>query len=70
MKKSKEKQYLESLVKAITVFLKQLDKVMKEPSTDMRGKLIAQLTNALELEKDKARFFGLNIDYRTGKPRN
>ncbi len=70
MKKSKEQQYLESLVKAITVFLKQLDKVMKEPSTDMRGKLIAQLTNALELEKDKARFFGLNIDYRTGKPRN
>lgn len=66
----KLKKHLKELVKAIEIHLAQLDKAMQGPSTPERGKQVAQLCNALEIEKDRARFFGLDIDPKTGKPRS
>lgn len=63
----KLKKHLKELVKAVEFHLSELDKVMKEPSTPERGKQVAKLCNALEYAKDQARFFGLDIDFRTGK---
>ena len=65
-----ERRYLVELVKATNLFLQQLDVEMRLflPSPD-RGKRIAIMSNALEMAKDRARFFGLNIDFRTGKKR-
>lgn len=65
----KLKKHLQELVKAVEVHLDKLDKVMKQPSTPERGKQVAGLCNVLERAKDNARFFGLDIDFRTGKPR-
>ena len=64
-----EKKYLKSLTETVGQFLVALDAVMKLPSTVDRGKEVAILANALEMENDKARYFGLGIDYRTDKKR-
>lgn len=61
---------LRALVKAVTGYLRAFDWTMANvPAGNRRDKTIAKLNNDLEMAKDYARFFGLNIDFRTGKPR-
>lgn len=69
MGKSKEYRALEGFVKSVEIFLVALDIEMKKPSDFERGRRVAQLSNALELAKDRIRFNELGIDFRTGKKR-
>ena len=55
---------LKELTLATGIFLRGLDEVMKEPSSQERGKKIGALSNKLEYARDHARYFGLGIDYR------
>lgn len=67
-KTAKEYQrYLKDLTTSVLYFLTELDRLMQQPSTEARGKQIAHLSNELELVNDRARYFGLGIDYRTDK---
>jgi hypothetical protein len=63
------KSSLRNLVAVSTAVLSALDAEMTKPSDLERGKRIAKICNALEMEKDRARFFALDIDFRTGKKR-
>jgi hypothetical protein len=55
--------YLNALTILVRRHLAQLDVLMKQPSTPARGKKIAELSNALEMANDEARYFGLHVDY-------
>lgn len=46
--------------------IRDLDAELKRPSTEERGKRIAQLTNALEMGKDRLKHFTLGMEL--GKP--
>jgi hypothetical protein len=59
--KTKEQKYLKELVTSAEHFIKNMDVIMQEPSTVERGKKIAQQLNALEMQKDQAKHFGLGI---------
>lgn len=61
------KKYLKSLTESVIVCLNAFDTEMKKPATIERGKRIAKICNALEMENDKARYFGLGVDYRKDK---
>ena len=62
------KKHLVELTTAVRTYLALLDKTMQQQAgTAERGRAIAKLSNALELENDRARYFGLGIDYRTDK---
>jgi hypothetical protein len=63
------RKQLESLAKAVMTYLAHLDVLMKEPSTEERGRKIARLCNALDMENDRARYFSLGVDYRTDTER-
>lgn len=63
------RQRLKALTAAVMKTIAAIDAEMKRPSTPDRGKRIAAITNALEIENDKARYFGLGVDYRTDKKR-
>lgn len=58
------KKYLVQLTKDVQICLKAIDIEMRKPSTVERGKNIAKICNALEMQNDKARYFGLEIDFR------
>jgi hypothetical protein len=57
-------KHLKDLTASVGGFLARLDIVMEGPSTEARGKRVAELTNQLEMANDRARFFGLGINYR------
>jgi hypothetical protein len=61
------RKYLTDLTKSVKICLNAFDEEMKKPSSNERGKRIAQICNALEMENDRARYFGLGIDYRKDK---
>ena len=61
------KHYLKSLTQAVAKSIAAIDAEMKKPSTPDRGKRIAAITNNLEIENDKARYFGLGIDWRVDR---
>lgn len=63
----KYRKTLVDLTTAVRGHLKALDEIMKGKESAARGKLVAYLCNQLEMANDRARFFGLGIDYRTGK---
>ena len=63
------RKYLTQLTKSVRMCLEAIDIEMKLPSTNERGKRIANICNALEMMNDKARYFGLEIDYRKDKKR-
>jgi hypothetical protein len=46
-------------IASVEAFLSMLDAEMRKPSDFERGKRIARLSNALELEKDKLKHFGI-----------
>jgi hypothetical protein len=49
------------LTLAVRVCTTALDVEMMQPSTEERGKRVAKITNALELENDIARRYGLGL---------
>jgi hypothetical protein len=57
-------RHLKDLTAGVEVFLVRLDVEMKGPSTEARGRRIAELTNRLDIANDSARYFGLGVDYR------
>ena len=63
----KYKKYLKELTVDVNACLAAIDVAMKDPYSDERGKLIAEICNVLEMKNDSARYFGLGIDYRTDK---
>ena len=63
------RKHLVDLTTAVRNYLVSIDAVMALPESKERGQEIARLSNALEMANDRARFFGLDIDYRTGKKR-
>ena len=63
------RKHLTDLTTAVRNYLVSIDQAMRRPESKERGQEIARLSNALEMANDRARFFGLDIDYRTGKKR-
>jgi len=67
----KENKKLKKHLKELTVIVKQslnsLDAVMKDCHDEPLGKYVAQIANHIELANDRARYFGLGIDYRKDK---
>jgi hypothetical protein len=61
------RKYLTALVETVEQYVRAIDAEMRGPSTVERGSRIARLTNALEMQKDSAKHFGLGIDLRTGR---
>lgn len=59
----KYRMYLINLVLSVETFLDSLDSEMSQPCSDYykRGQRIARISNVLNLEKDRAKLFGLNI---------
>ena len=57
------KKYLKSLIAQVELHLAEIDKIMKLPESDKRGKLIAQTCNNLDLIKDIAKRFGLGVNF-------
>ncbi len=55
---------LKNLTLATGIFLRRLDETMKLSSDNDRGKTITTLSNRLEYERDKVRYFALGVDYR------
>lgn len=52
----------------IRAFLNFLDVEMKKPSTELRGKRIAEAMNQLEMSNDRIRYGTLGVDFRKDKP--
>jgi hypothetical protein len=63
-KAKKMEKSLKELTFAVGVFLRKLDAVMAQPSSPERGKQLAELSNYLEMARDKVRYFTLGVDYR------
>lgn len=53
------KKYLRQLIVATETAISAIEKTMVGPSTPERGQQIAAIVNALELQKDIAKRFGL-----------
>jgi len=66
-KMSEAERRLRELTTFVCKFLNAMDDEMKMHESPERGKRIAQFCNQLEIENDRARFFGLGIDYRKDK---
>jgi len=60
----KYKKYLTSLTADVCKCLRLIDMEMKTPSSVDRGKRIAQICNALEMQNDQAMYFGLRFGFR------
>lgn len=65
----KLRRRLKALTSVVMKAIAAIDAEMKGPSTPERGKRIAAIMNALEMENDKTRYFYLGIEYRTDKKR-
>jgi len=61
------RKHLRDLTQTVMRYLSLMDEAMKMPSTEDRGKRIAQLNNQLELQNDIAKRYGLEIGLK--KPR-
>jgi len=61
--KSKEKKYLTELTLAVSTYLREVDKVMRMPVGDHRGKEMAKISNWLNLHNDAAMHFGLGYSF-------
>ncbi|MBF0556372.1 MAG: hypothetical protein HQK96_17785 [Nitrospirae bacterium] len=61
--KTKEKKYLSELTLAVSTALRELDKVMREPAGERRGREVAKISNWLNLHNDAAMHFGLDYSF-------
>lgn len=57
------KKYLVELTNAVSAYLNEHDKLMKQPPTPERGRKIAELSNKLEMSNDAALHFGLDLSF-------
>jgi hypothetical protein len=57
-------KHLKDLTACVEGFLARLDVEMEGPSTEARGRRIAELANRLDMANDHAWYFGLGVDYR------
>lgn len=59
---------LTTLTCQVMAYLAHVDVLLAEhPDKSERGSKLARLSNALEMENDKIRYFALGIDFRTDK---
>jgi hypothetical protein len=61
------KRHLKGLTVQVMGAIARIDALMKQPESVLRGKQIAEVTNALEMTNDGARYFGLGVNFRTDK---
>lgn len=56
---------LEALSRSCFVFLRRLDDLMREAKDipNLRGKIIANMANELEIANDQVRYFSLGVNY-------
>lgn len=64
----RQREALKQLTVSVGQAIAALDEIMKQPSTLERAKRVVQVLTALEMAKDAARFFALDVDWR--KERN
>ena len=64
----KLRRKLSEVTEQVRGFLALLDILMVGPSTQERGRKIADLCNRLNLYNDGVRYFWCNVDYRKDKP--
>jgi hypothetical protein len=64
----KLRRKLAELTEQVRGFLAHLDKLMAQPSTEARGRQIAELSNRLNMYNDGIRYFWCNVDYRKDRP--
>ena len=64
---TEEKKYLKELVSQVELHLAEIDKIMKLPESGRRGELIGYTCNNLNLVKDRAKRFGLGLDFNGKK---
>ena len=63
-----DRKHLVALTNTVLAFLEAMDKEETTlPLSKDHGKRMATLANALNLENDKARYFGLGVPYRNDK---
>ena len=62
-----EKEHLKELVSQVETHLAEIDSIMKLPENSRRGELIALTCNNLNLVKDIAKRFGLELDFNGRK---
>lgn len=67
---TKEREHLATLTAFVAGTIAKLDAEMRLPSDHARGQRIAKIMNDLEMANDRARYFGLGIDWRTDNKRN
>lgn len=58
------KKNLKALTDNVLRHLVWLDEEMKKPESLSRGKRLAQISNALDIANDAARYHGLGVDFR------
>lgn len=58
---------LKKLTESVIAFLGQIDVLMKQPSSDERGRKIARLCNSIEMINDGIRYSTLGVDFRKDK---
>jgi len=60
------KKHLQDLTDSVLLYIAAVDAEVGPDETILSGqsKRLAQLTNALEIQNDRARYFGLNVDHR------
>jgi hypothetical protein len=65
----KYRKYLTELTQTVRATIIGMDAIGKRLAMNPKecGEDLAHLANGLEMANDLARFFGLGIDYRTGK---
>lgn len=60
----KYKKALKKLTDNVMLFIDELDKIMKNPSSISRGKKVAWLSNSLDMINDHVRYTDLNVDFK------
>lgn len=65
MENPEYKKWLKRLTQAVDKALDAIDEEMKKPSSNERGKRIAQICNFLNLENDAAKHFGLGMSLKS-----
>lgn len=60
----KLKEHLTGLTAVVRAGVAALDRYGATEQDHERGKALARIANALEMENDRARYFGLGVDWR------
>jgi hypothetical protein len=66
----KLRQHLRDVTGTLSVCLRVLDAVMKEPPSAENGRRVARILNVIEMANDSARHFGLGADLAKDRKRD